>query len=237
MSKMSLEIDLNSIKQQLSQRVVPAQYGGLIAVGRRDSSFEDWDSTQYSLGLYQDLLRFNRREHKMDYSEITDENLNPLGEFVKQKFKSAVIVDLASGPYSCLFEFADAFGASRYIGVDIKVNDHYQRRQEGIERILLKGDMLRFTAGLPDEQIDCIYLSGLEGGPFMQRYESMLIGETYRALKKDGMLLLGQNPDNEHLRESASKSGFREVEFSFDDGRRPDVIQTRIEHRVFVKPG
>lgn len=235
---MSLESNLSSIKQQLYGRTVPVQYGRLIAGGSKDFSFEDWASTQYSLGLYEDLLKFNRKEHTQKISEITDENLNPLGEFVKKKFKNAAVVDLASGPYSSLVAFAKTFGVERYIGVDIRVSDNYFRYPEGMESILLKDDMLRFTASLPDEQIDCFYISGIEGSNSFdwRKYESTLINETYRALKKGGMLLLGQNLDNDHLIESALNSRFREVKFSFDDGRRPEIVQTRIEHIVFVKP-
>lgn len=234
---MSLEANLSSIKQQLYVRRVPEQYDRLIAEGTKDTSFADWNFTRYSVSLYRDLLKLNttgiteEEFHVAGRKYIKDKNLNPLGEFVKQKFKDSIVVDLASGPHSHLLKFAMAFGAKLYIGVDIPIGDFYHRHREGLESVFLEDDMLHFAASLPDEQINCFYINGVEGWHLFdwRKYESALINEIYRALKKDGMLLFGDNPDNYYLGRCAMVSGFREIKFPLGE--------VGISHLVFVKPG
>lgn len=134
-------------------------------------------------------------------------------EFVAQKMKGGVVLDLGCGGANDTVELSRQLGARRYMGVDVKlpVLSHFgievsrpvdhgnlkpSERPVRLEKnadgsiVFIESDMLNLAARLETESVDVIFIAGIEGNyRETEEYRKFLNTEIERILKKGGIVI------------------------------------------------
>lgn len=165
----------------------------------------------------------------IDPQNINSDSLTEVGRFLKDKLTNDTLIDLGCGDQVFVQNMAHAFGAKRYLGVDIDTSEMASKK-DGFEFYRLKGDMLLFAASLPDDY-GSFFIAGAEdySGDMVQTlygpgegeadvdiepsiYMQTILKEIYRATKPGSVFILGVNntlPDPETV-------GFKRVKLGED---------------------
>lgn len=134
---------------------------------------------------------------------ISDNSLTKTGKFLKDKLKDNTLIDLGCGDQSFVQNMAHAFGAKRYLGVDIKTSESVHKNAN-FESYRLRNDMLLFVSSLPDNY-GSFFIAGAEdySGDVIQEgvdvdiepsvYMQALLKEIHRATKPGSVLIIGAN--------------------------------------------
>lgn len=209
---------IETIKRQIFQRNVPAQYPVLtktcpfVPFAEINKMLDPDESGQFSSFLPSHLcndqvnLSAVINAITLGFTESTieaffPENLSPFGKIVKETVRGRTFVDMGCGnPEVCTFPrfMAEVFRAERYIGVDLhEIHDHVRKNEflvhERFISYFIRDDMLVFLSKLKLER-PLFFLSAMEpliANENAERYIDLCLDEMAGITQSDDPLIIG----------------------------------------------